>query len=109
MRPSFINDEGQYQFIDGAGSRYAPTYVEHGVVHYGVANMPGAVPRTSTTALTNVTLGYALALANKGAAGAARGDRAVALGLNTFGGHVTYGPVAVAHNLEYVPIERALA
>ncbi len=87
----------------------APTYVEHGVVHYGVANMPGAVPRTSTTALTNVTLGYALALANKGAAGAARGDRAVALGLNTFGGHVTYGPVAVAHNLEYVPIERALA
>ena len=87
----------------------APTYVERGVVHYGVPDMPGAVPRTSTPALTNVSLGYALALANLGVAGAARADRAVALGVNTFGGHVTYGPVAVAHNLEYVPIERALA
>jgi alanine dehydrogenase len=86
----------------------APTYVERGVVHYGVPDMPGAVPRTSTAALTNVTLGYALAIAEKGVVGAARADRSVALGLNTFGGHVTYGPVAVAHNLEFVPIERAL-
>lgn len=86
-----------------------PTYVVHGVVHYCVANMPGAVPQTSTSALTNVTMGYAVALANKGVVGASRADRAVALGLNVFGGRVTYGPVAVAHNLEYVPIERALA
>lgn len=85
-----------------------PTYVVHGVVHYCVANMPGAVSHTSTWALTNVTIGYAIAIANRGIVTAARTDRALALGLNTYGGHVTYGPVAAAHNLEYVPIERAL-
>jgi alanine dehydrogenase len=85
-----------------------PTYVIHGVVHYCVANMPGAVSHTSTWALTNVTMGYALAIANKGVAAAARADRAVALGVNTYAGHVTYGPVAAAHNLGYVPVERAL-
>ena len=86
-----------------------PTYEVHGVVHYCVANMPGAVSHTSTWALTNVTSSYALALANKGVVAAARADRAVMLGINTYGGHVTYGPVAAAHKLEYLPIERALA
>jgi alanine dehydrogenase len=86
-----------------------PTYEVHGVVHYCVANMPGAVSHTSTWALTNVTIGYALALAEKGVVAAARADRAVMLGINTYGGHVTYGPVATAHKLEYVPVERALA
>jgi alanine dehydrogenase len=86
-----------------------PTYEVHGVVHYCVANMPGAVSHTSTWALTNVTSSYALALANKGVVAAARADRAVMLGLNTYGGHVTYGPVAQAHKLDYLPIERALA
>jgi alanine dehydrogenase len=86
-----------------------PTYEVHGVVHYCVANMPGAVSHTSTWALTNVTSTYAMALANKGVVAAARTDRAVMLGINTYGGHVTYGPVAAAHKLEYLPIERALA
>ncbi len=85
-----------------------PTYVVHGVVHYCVANMPGAVSHTSTWALTNTTVGYAVAIANKGIEAAARTDRALRLGLNTYGGHVTYGPVAQAHKLEYVPIDRAL-
>ncbi|TKC95161.1 alanine dehydrogenase [Polyangium fumosum] len=85
-----------------------PTYEVHGVVHYCVANMPGAVSHTSTWALTNTTLQYGLAIADKGVAAAARADRAVLLGVNTFGGAVTYGPVAQAHNLEYVPVERAL-
>ncbi len=85
-----------------------PTYEVHGVVHYCVANMPGAVSHTSTWALTNVTIGYAIALANKGVVAAARADRAVLLGINTYGGHVTYGPVAAAHKLEHVPIERAI-
>jgi alanine dehydrogenase len=86
-----------------------PTYEVHGVVHYCVANMPGAVSHTSTWALTNVTMNYAVAIANKGILVAARGDRAVALGINTHDGHVTYGPVAAAHRLEHLAIERALA
>jgi alanine dehydrogenase len=85
-----------------------PTYEVHGVVHYCVANMPGAVSHTSTWALTNTTTGYAVAIANKGIIQAAKQDRAVLLGINTHGGHVTYGPVAAAHSLEYVPVERAL-
>jgi alanine dehydrogenase len=86
-----------------------PTYEVHGVVHYCVANMPGAVSHTSTWALTNVTISYAVALAQKGVVAAAKADRAVMLGINTYGGHVTYGPVATAHKLDYMPIEQALA
>ena len=79
-----------------------PTYEVHGVVHYCVPNMPGAVPQTSTWALTNVTIPYAVAIAERGLAAAARDDRALMLGVNTYGGHVTYGPVARAHGLKYV-------
>ena len=71
----------------------------HNSVFYCVANMPGAVPHTSTYALTNVTLPYALELANHGWREALRKDRALALGLNTHDGHVTYGPVADAHGM----------
>jgi alanine dehydrogenase len=85
-----------------------PTYEVHGVVHYCVANMPGAVSHTSTWALTNTTIGYAVGIANRGIEAAARGDHALLLGLNTYGGHVTCQPVAQAHRLDYVPIERAL-
>ena len=85
-----------------------PTYEVHGVVHYCVPNMPGAVPQSSTWALTNVTIRYAVKIAEQGLAAAARTDRALLLGLNTFGGHVTYAPVAEAHGLEYVPAVQAL-
>ena len=85
-----------------------PTYEIHGVVHYCVANMPGAVSQTSTWALTNVTARYAEKIASQGLVAAAQSDRALALGINTFGGHVTYGPVAEAHKLEYVPLEKVL-
>jgi len=85
-----------------------PTYEVHGIVHYCVANMPGAVPHTSTWALTNTTMPYAIAIANKGIVKAAREDKALRLGLNTFGGGVTYGPVAEAHGLEHIAIEKAL-
>ncbi|HSJ92170.1 MAG TPA: alanine dehydrogenase [Ilumatobacter sp.] len=71
-----------------------PTYELHGVVHYAVGNMPGAVPHTSTYALTNATLPYILDVALHGAAGAAQADPALALGVNTAAGHVTNGPVA---------------
>jgi alanine dehydrogenase len=70
--------------------------------------MPGAVPQTSTWALTNVTEGYALKIAGQGIAAAVAADPALRLGVNVCGGHVTYLPVAAAHGLEYVPVERAL-
>lgn len=78
-----------------------PTYVVEGVVHYGVANMPGAVPRTSTFALTNQTLPYLLRLAEKGL-GALKDDPALMLGLNTYQGKLTYRGVAEAFGINYV-------
>jgi alanine dehydrogenase len=84
-----------------------PIYVVDGVVHYAVANMPGAVSRTSTLALTNATFPYAVTLANKGWEAACRDDRALALGLNVIKGKVTYPGVAEAFGLDYTPIEKA--
>jgi alanine dehydrogenase len=86
-----------------------PTYEVHGVVHYCVPNMPGAVPQSSTWALTNVTIPYAVKIAEQGVAAAARADRSLLLGLNTFRGHVTYAPVAQAHGLPSVRAEELLA
>ena len=81
-----------------------PTYIIDGVVHYGVANMPGAVPRTSTLALSNATLPYVLRLARRGADGAMAEDpNGLAKGLNTYRGQVTYAAVAECFALPYVP------
>ena len=85
-----------------------PTYTVSDVVHYCVGNMPGAVPHPSTYALTNATMPYVLALANKGLAEAATGDPALAKGLNTLDGHVVNEPVATAHGLEFVPASKLL-
>jgi alanine dehydrogenase len=85
-----------------------PTFCVDGVVHYCVANMPGAVSRTSTFALTNVTLPYAMALANKGWRQALRDDPALARGLNVCEGKVTHPAVAEALGLPYVPAEQLL-
>ena len=79
-----------------------PTYVEEGVVHYCVTNMPGAVPRTSTFALNNATLPFVLALANKGVKKALADDVHLRNGLNVHAGKVTCRPVAEAHGLEFV-------
>ncbi|HXN56254.1 MAG TPA: alanine dehydrogenase, partial [Myxococcales bacterium] len=84
-----------------------PTYTVHGVVHYCVANMPGAVAQTSTFALTNTTIGYGLRLADHGVVEAVKADRAIALGLNTYAGHCTYKAVADALGLAYTPVEKA--
>jgi alanine dehydrogenase len=81
-----------------------PTFYEEGVLHYCVANMPGAVPRTSTFALTNATLPYALALANKGFEKAIQDDKGLAEGVNTYAGKLTYEAVATSQNLEYTPL-----
>lgn len=82
-----------------------PTYVVDGVVHYAVANIPGAVPRTSTLALTNATLPYAVRLANKGWRQACREDAALAQGINMVDGKVTFPAVAEAWGLEYTKLE----
>ena len=81
-----------------------PTYIAHGVVHYCVGNMPGAVPNTSTYALTNVTLPYALEIANRGLDDAVREDPALARGVNTYGGQLTNAGVAESHDMESVAL-----
>jgi alanine dehydrogenase len=86
-----------------------PTYRVHNSVFYCVANMPGAVPHTSTYALTNVTLPYAVALADKGWRQALREDSSLALGLNTYDGELTYEPVASAHSLPFRALDEVLA
>jgi alanine dehydrogenase len=86
-----------------------PVYTVDGVIHYGVANMPGGVPRTSTLALTNATLPYALQLANKGWKQALRDNAALKKGLNIVDGVVTYPAVAEAFGLPSTAVDRVLA
>ena len=86
-----------------------PTYAVHNSLFYCVANMPGAVPNTSTYALTNATLPYTVALADKGWEQACRDDHSLALGLNTHQGQVTNAPVAEAHGMDAVALDSVLA
>jgi len=86
-----------------------PVYTVDGVVHYCVANMPGAVPITSTRALTNVTLPYVEEIAEHGVVDAIRRDPELAPGVNVMGGRITYEAVADAHGLDYTPLDDALA
>ena len=85
-----------------------PTYEVNGCLFYCVANMPGAVPHTSTYALTNVTLPYAVEIADRGLKAAVERDPSLAPGVNTLGGNVVYGPVAEAHGLPLVPLGEVL-
>ncbi len=97
-------------FEDSRPTTHAdPTYPVHGSVFYCVANMPGAVPHTSTYALTNVTLPYAVELADRGWRDALARDHALGLGLNVHDGAVVYGPVAQAHGLESVALDQVLS
>jgi len=86
-----------------------PTFFEEGVLHYCVANMPGAVPRTSTFALTNATLPYALDLANKGFEQAIKDDAGLREGVNTYAGKLTYEAVAESQGLEYTPLSSLMS
>jgi alanine dehydrogenase len=85
-----------------------PTFKKHGVVHYGVTNMPGAVAQTSTFALTNTTIGYATLLADLGAEKAAKADPALALGVNVFRGHITCAAVASSLSLPCRPLDELI-
>jgi alanine dehydrogenase len=97
-------------FEDSRPTTHAePTYRVHDSIFYCVANMPGGVPHTSTFALTNVTLPYAVSLADLGWRKALAKDPALALGLNTYDGRVTYPSVAEAHGLDLLPLEKVLA
>jgi alanine dehydrogenase len=102
-------DQGGCAETSHATTHDDPIYVVDGVTHYCVANMPGAVPVTSTKALTNVTLPYVEAIADHGLATAVARDRALARGVNVLEGKITYEAVAEAHDLDYVPLNDALA
>jgi len=104
-----IDQGGIFESSDTITTHDNPTYVKHGVVHYAVANMPGAVPRTSTMALTNATVPYAVQIANKGYVQACLENVALQKGINTLNGHVTFKAVAEAQGLEYVPAAQLLS
>lgn len=102
-----IDQGGCIETIDRVTTHENPTFVKYGVIHYSVANMPGAVPRTSTIALTNATLPYTIKLANKGM-DAVKENKALAKGVNTYKGHLTYEGVANSLNLAYKSLEDLL-
>ena len=101
-----IDQGGCIETIDHVTYHSNPIYERHGVVHYSVGNMPGAVARTSTLALTNVTLPYALSLAGKGLAQACLEDKPLRLGVNTLRGNVTCEGVANSLGYDYFPVEK---
>jgi alanine dehydrogenase len=101
-------DQGGCFETSHATTHSDPVYTVDDVIHYCVANMPGAVPITSTMALTNVTLPYVEAIAEHGLAGAVERDPALALGVNVLDGKLTYAAVAEAHGLVYTPLADAL-
>ena len=101
-------DQGGCFETSKATTHVDPIYMVDGVMHYCVANMPGAVPRTSTLALTNATLPYAVEIANKGWEGAMRKNPEIKRGANVIKGKVTYKAVAEAFGLEYTPIDQVL-
>jgi len=103
-----IDQGGSVATIDRVTTHSDPVYVKHGVIHYAVANMPGAVARTSTFALTNATIDYALQIANKGYRQAVKDNPGLAKGVNVVNGKVTYQAVAEALGLEYTPLAEAL-
>lgn len=103
-----IDQGGIFETVDHITTHDNPTYVKHGVVHYAVANMPGAVPQTSTVALTNVTVPFALQIANKGAIKAILENDALAKGVNVANGEITFEAVATDLGYNYVSVANAL-
>ncbi|MDH3255804.1 MAG: alanine dehydrogenase, partial [Acidobacteriota bacterium] len=101
-------DQGGCAETTRATTHSDPVYDVDGVLHYCVANMPGAVPRTSTFALNNATMPYTLALADKGVFEAARDDRGLLAGVNTHAGHITCQPVAESQGRPYRSFESFL-
>jgi alanine dehydrogenase len=103
-----IDQGGSIETIDRVTTHSNPVFIKHGVVHYSVANMPGAVARTSTFALTNATIPFALEIANKGWKKAVLENPSLAEGVNVVNGKVTYKAVGEAHNLPYTDLLQAI-
>ncbi|BBH21066.1 alanine dehydrogenase [Paenibacillus baekrokdamisoli] len=103
-----VDQGGTIATIDRVTTHQNPVYEKHGVLHYAVANMPGAVPRTSTFALTNVTIPYALELADKGFEQAISQNQSLRKGVNTYKGQVTHSQVAQAVGLPFIELETLL-
>ena len=103
-----IDQGGVFETTDRVTTHDNPTYVKHGVVHYSVANMPGVVSRTSTVALTNLTVPYAMQIAKKGFKESVINNKALLKGINTLDGFVTYKAVASSLDLEYKDIEELI-
>ncbi len=103
-----IDQGGTVETIDRITTHDNPAYKKHGVIHYSVANMPGAVPHTSTWALTGVTLPYLMQIADGGLREALLSSKPLMLGLNTYKGHITYEAVAKAMDKEFVSPDAAL-
>lgn len=101
-----VDQGGTIATIDRVTTHQNPVYVKHGVLHYAVANIPGAVPRTATLALTNVTMPYVLALANQGIMAALRGDAMLAKGLNACQGHITHPAVGQSLGLPVTALDQ---
>ncbi|EOR96067.1 Alanine dehydrogenase [Arcticibacter svalbardensis MN12-7] len=103
-----IDQGGIFETSDHSTTHDKPVFIKHGVIHYSVANMPGAVPHTSTLALTNVTVPYAIQIANKGFKRACLENEALLKGINTLDGFVTYKAVADSHALAFEDAIRLL-
>lgn len=103
-----IDQGGNFETVDHPTTHDNPIFVKHGVIHYAVSNIPGAVPRTSTIGLTNVTIPYAVEIANKGLVKAITESEAIKSAVNVLNGKVTYAAVARDLGLNYVTVEDAL-
>ncbi|SFJ66942.1 alanine dehydrogenase [Halobacillus dabanensis] len=103
-----VDQGGIVETVDHVTTHDDPTFIKHGVVHYAVGNMPGAVPQTSTLALTNVTIPYAIQIANKGYEKACKENPALFKGINVVNGSVIYKEVAEAHGLDYLDVDKTL-
>ncbi|MNH92359.1 Alanine dehydrogenase [compost metagenome] len=103
-----IDQGGIFETVDRITTHDNPTYEKYGVIHYAVANMPGAVPRTSTIALTNATVPYALQIANKGVKQAIKDNHSLKLGVNVMNGSITYEAVARDLGYDYITVEQAM-
>ncbi|AIF42346.1 alanine dehydrogenase [Virgibacillus sp. SK37] len=103
-----IDQGGNFETVDHITTHDDPIYEKHGVLHYAVANMPGAVPRTSTIALTNVTIPYAIQIASKGAERAIKENAPIKTGVNVVNGKVTFKAVADEFGYDYTDVDAAL-
>ncbi|AJM71894.1 alanine dehydrogenase [Mycoplasma yeatsii] len=103
-----IDQGASVETIDHATTHAEPTFIKHGVIHYSVPNIPGAVPRTSTIALTNATLSYAVEIATKGWKKAVEENMALKLGLQTVNGKLVYKNVADSLDMQYTEVDKAI-